>query len=144
MTSPAGDGNRLTTPLSAVGTTSTAFRVVLSLLGGAALVGACAPPSPTPTPTLTDVAIQDDGFVPAIVTIKVNDGVRWTNLGSLIHTTTSGQFATALSGELWDSEELAPGEEYIEYFGQVGEFEYHCDRHPEVPGLNGAKVIVEP
>jgi plastocyanin len=131
------------TPTDAVGTTATAFRVVFSVLAAAAFVGACNPQSPS-TPTLTDVAIQDDGFVPTTVTIKVNDGVRWTNLGSLIHTTTSGQFATALSGELWDSGDLAPGEVYIEYFGQVGEFEYHCELHPEVPGLNGARVIVEP
>ena len=49
---------------------------------------------------LSDVAIVDFDFTPAVITITAGSTVRWTNTGSFIHTSTSDT-------SVWDSGDSA-------------------------------------
>jgi plastocyanin len=119
----------------------------LLLLAVVYLGTGCAPPAaPEPQEGVTDVAMQNIAFVPKQVTIKVGERVRWTNRESLpiIHTTTSGDPGDANAGDLWNSDDLSPGESFDRQFDEVGEFEYYCIPHQNTAAMRHAMVIVEP
>ncbi len=72
---------------------------------------------------VTGVSIVDFAFSPAMVTINVNDQVKWTWTGSAPHSTTSD------SG-LWDSGINGTGFTFTHTFNTAGSFPYHCVVHP--------------
>jgi plastocyanin len=63
-------------------------------------------------------------FRPARITIDRRDRVRWDNVGSLTHTTTSDD---------WNGR-VAPGDSFTRRFRQAGTFTYRCTIHPEMTG----------
>jgi plastocyanin len=65
-------------------------------------------------------------FRPARITIERRDRVRWDNVGSLTHTTTSND------GD-WNGR-VAPGDSFTRRFRQAGTFTYRCTIHPEMTG----------
>jgi plastocyanin len=65
-------------------------------------------------------------FRPTRITIDRRDRVRWVNVGSLTHTTTS------TDGD-WNGR-VAPGDSFTRRFRQTGTFTYRCTIHPEMTG----------
>jgi plastocyanin len=78
------------------------------------------------------VKIINFAFKPKAITIAKGTKVRWTNAGTVSHTTTSNK-------GLWDSGVLAPGAAFGRVFRKVGTFKYHCTIHPT---LMHGKIIV--
>ena len=78
------------------------------------------------------VKIIDFSFKPRTITIPKGTRVRWTNGGSVNHTTTSNK-------GLWDSGVLAAGATFGRVFRKVGTFKYHCTIHPT---LMHGKIVV--
>jgi plastocyanin len=76
---------------------------------------------------LTNVQIRDNEFVPPTVVILKGETVRWTNVGVLVHTSTSD------TGK-WDSGDLSHGQHFDFKFTTTGKFPYHCTYHPEMHG----------
>jgi plastocyanin len=68
-----------------------AFAGIIIGLGFAAYAGA-----------VTEVQIRDFEFVPATVVVMKGDSVKWTNVGQVLHTSTSD------TGK-WDSGDLSHG-----------------------------------
>jgi plastocyanin len=81
-------------------------------------------PSYSETPADVNVAIHDDYFQPSQVTVPAGTTVSWTNSGRHRHTVTSDT-------RLWDSDELAPGEDYAHKFTDPGTYHYHCSIHAQ-------------
>jgi plastocyanin len=121
----------------------TPIRMGITLLV-ATLVGSLAVPSmasdrsprggasPLAVTSLERVKIVNFAFRPRAITIAKGTRVRWTNRGSVNHTTTS-------SRGLWNSGVLAPGAAFGRVFRRVGTFKYHCTIHPT---LMHGKIIV--
>ncbi len=78
------------------------------------------------------VKIVNFAFKPKTITIAKGTKVRWTNSGTVSHTTTSNK-------GLWDSGVLAPGAAFGRVFRKVGTFKYHCTIHPT---LMHGKIVV--
>ena len=78
------------------------------------------------------VKIINFAFKPRAITIAKGTRVRWTNGGSVNHTTTS-------NNGLWDSGVLAAGATFGRVFRKVGTFKYHCTIHPT---LMHGKIVV--
>lgn len=77
-----------------------------------------------------DVQINGFKFLPAVITIKAGDAVRWTNRDNVPHTATSGTFDTGA---------LAKGQSEQITFDKPGTYEYGCTFHPSMR----AQVIVQ-
>jgi plastocyanin len=80
------------------------------------------------------VRAVDEGinrFRPRRITIDRGTRVRWVNVGSLSHTTTSDD------GD-WDAR-LSPGDRFTRRFRRAGTFTFHCSIHPEMVGT----IVVE-
>jgi plastocyanin len=104
-----------------------ALLVALSLHVTPVLIGT----EPRARATTARVRIVDDAFRPRVLTISRGTRVRWVNVGSSVHTTTSTR-------GLWDSGLLEPGESYSRVFRRSGTFRYVCTVHTSMTG----KVIV--
>ena len=78
------------------------------------------------------VKIINFAFKPRAITISKGTRVRWTNAGSVNHTTTSNK-------GVWDSGVLAPGATFGRVFRRAGTFKYHCTIHPT---LMHGKIVV--
>jgi len=91
--------------------------------------------APTPAPVTAKVEIKDNVFSPQQLAIKPGDTVVWTNTGKSNHTVT-GVGAVLL----WDSGNLAPGQQFKRTFDQPGVYQYHCSIHP---GMSGAIIVGE-
>ncbi|MBW2306098.1 MAG: hypothetical protein JRG73_04110 [Deltaproteobacteria bacterium] len=85
-----------------------------------------------------DVAMRDSFFLRSDITINVGDTVRWTNEGSLLHTTTSGT-SGAFNG-IWDSGTMSQGDTFSFRFNQVGTFPYFCRFHV-LAGMTGTVTV---
>ena len=86
----------------------------------------------TPNGTISDVAIFNFGFNPAVITITAGSTVRWTNTASLTpHTSTSDLGDT----EVWDSGVLNPGDTFTHTFDVPGVYPYHCNVHISMHGV---------
>ena len=99
----------------------------------------------TAAPTLVEVTAGDGlMFVPAAVTIKVGTTVRWRNIGSILHTVTSGASSAASSnpGAVFDDLALSPGSTFEFTFNTAGTQPYFCRIH-EAMGMKGT-IIVTP
>jgi len=77
--------------------------------------------------SLKAVKIINFAFKPKTITIAKGTRVKWTNGGSVSHTTTSNK-------GLWDSGVLAPGAAFGRVFRKAGTFKYHCTIHPSMTG----------
>jgi plastocyanin len=78
-------------------------------------------------PAATVVEIRDFAFVPATVVIMKGENVKWTNVGQVVHTSTSD------TGK-WDSGDLTHGKSFEFAFTAAGTFAYHCEYHPTMKG----------
>jgi plastocyanin len=78
-------------------------------------------------PATVSVSIQGFADIPAQITIRTGDTVRWTNQDSAAHTATT-------SGGQFNSGTLARGASYHFTFTQPGTYAYFCARHPEMTG----------
>lgn len=111
--------------------------------------------STTLAPTTHQVSIGDEDqcegkpspcvgfFNPLAFTISAGDTVRWTNRGTIGHTTTSGtggSFPGARDG-IWDSGNLGLGQSFSQTFDSPGTFSVFCTLHPILMGT--ATVVVE-
>lgn len=68
------------------------------------------------------VNIQGLEFVPGSVSIAQGDSVRWVNLDSVSHTSTSDT-------GIWTSQTLVHNASYTRKFPDTGQFPYHCSIH---------------
>ena len=119
------------------------IRMGITLLA-ATLVGSLAVPSmasdrsqgnsasPLAVTSVKPVKIINFAFKPKTITIAKGTKVKWTNGGSVNHTTTS-------NNGLWDSGVLAPGAAFAHVFRKVGTFQYRCTIHPT---LMHGKIVV--
>jgi plastocyanin len=110
----------------------TARATVASLLALSIAVPAAAaarPPGDRGGSEVRRVRMIDSGinrFRPARITIDRRDRVRWDNVGSLTHTTTSND------GD-WVGR-VSPGDSFTRRFRRTGTFTYRCTIHPEMTG----------
>ena len=81
--------------------------------------------------TVKRVRIVNFAFQPRRIEVSRGTRVRWTNDGSVAHTTTS-------TTGIWDSGSLATGDTFSRVFRARGTFRYHCTIHPDMTG----KVVV--
>jgi plastocyanin len=121
----------------------TSIRMGITLLV-ATLVGSLAVPSmasdrsqgnvasPLTATSVKGVKIINFAFKPKAITISKGTRVRWTNAGSVSHTTTS-------NNGVWDSGVLATGATFGRVFRKAGTFKYHCTIHPT---LMHGKIVV--
>ncbi len=84
--------------------------------------------------TIHNISIMDNFFSPASRTVTQGDTVRWTNNGSLLHTTTSNT-------GIWDSGNMSNGMTFQRQFNSVGTFPYQCTIHF---GMNGTIIVNAP
>ena len=115
----------------------------LAGLGALALLGACACAGDSDNPEADrTVALMDDAFVPALVTIQAGDTVRFVHHdGDEEHSVTSGEPDTAEAGVVFDEDLGADGEQLMVTFTQAGAFPYFCRFH-FMEGMAGT-VLVE-
>jgi len=76
---------------------------------------------------LTEIEIRDFKFVPDYVVVTKGEMVQWTNLGAVVHTSTSDT-------GVWDSGDIQPNKFYKRKFNQTGAYLYHCKYHPLMTG----------
>ena len=90
-----------------------------------------------PNGSISDVAIVNFGFNPAVITITAGSTVRWTNTAAAtLHTSSSDLGDT----ETWDSGVLNPGNTFTHTFDVPGVYPYHCNVHTSMHGV----VVVLP
>ncbi len=77
--------------------------------------------------TQITITISDTltGYVPETVTFKTGTTVTWTNRDTAVHTVT---------GNGWDSGDIAPGASFTHKFSSNGSFEYHDALHTSITG----------
>src|SRR5436190_1141489 len=81
----------------------------------------------TPCTITQDVRIQNFAFDAQIVAIGVGSTIRWTNMDTASHTSTSD------TGN-WNSGNINPNGTYLFTFNTPGVFPYHCVIHPSMTG----------
>ena len=81
-----------------------------------------------------DVVIEGYKFVPAELTIRAGDTVKWSNHEKR----TSHSVVFPAEGGL-ESERMFPDESWQRQFKQAGRYRYHCGPHPEMEGV----IVVE-
>jgi plastocyanin len=87
---------------------------------------------------VTEVQIRDFEFVPAKVVILKGESVKWTNVGQVLHSSTSD------TGK-WDSGDLSHGQYFEFKFTTTGSFGYHCKYHLTMKGtVRVTETAVEP
>jgi plastocyanin len=86
--------------------------------------------------TVANINIVNFAFSPNTVSIKVNDSVTWTWVGSP-HSTTSDT-------GLWDSGVLETGATFSHKFTSAGSFPFHCNVHPFMTGTIGVQAASVP
>jgi plastocyanin len=74
-----------------------------------------------------------DGFNPTEETIPAGGTILWRNVDNAAHTVTSDD-------GLFDSGNLAPGDEFRWTFDEPGEYPYNCIYHP---GQEGVIIVTE-
>jgi plastocyanin len=94
-------------------------------------------PRPTPTPPAEpQVAVVDNGYIPAQMEITLGANVVWVNSGGDGHDVTG----TGPGGS-WRSGPLAPKDRYSRPFALPGTYDYACTVHPE---MRGRVIVVQP
>jgi plastocyanin len=102
--------------------------------------------APTPSPstaapaaTTVQIAVKDDFFDPATVTIKQGTTIRWTRAGKVEHSVTSGKESDANKGQIFDTDLDDTGSTFEFTFNDAGTFDYFCKYHAGM----AASVVVE-
>ena len=86
----------------------------------------------------TEIKIEDFKFVPKDVVVQKGEMIKWTNLGAVVHTSTSDT-------EVWDSGDIQPDKFYKRKFNETGFFPYHCEYHTTMKGtIRVTDTAVEP
>jgi plastocyanin len=109
-------------------------RLVLIVLLAVAGCGGSAKPAATPSATpaaIVPVAMRNIKFVPARITVKVGQTVRWTNHDKVAHTVASAKLKVA-------SEGIENGQSYEYRATRPGTFPYYCTIHA---GQTGVLVV---
>ena len=139
-------------------TSTTRFRTVrmvlffaaISTLGSLALTGLAGRSADASAPATVVIKMLDmpPSFVPAQVTIKAGDTVKWENVGNSVHHTTDDPAAAIKPGDVanpagakpFDSGFLPPGSSYTYTFIVPGTYKYVCAAH-ETSGMSGEVVV---
>ena len=87
-------------------------------------------------PAAVEIAIRDDRFVDARLTVPVGTTVTWAHKGNNTHTTSS------LNGE-WDSGTLLRGDTFSFTFDTPGVYQYLCRQHL-LQGMRGTITVEAP
>jgi plastocyanin len=82
-------------------------------------------PTATQSAVVNQVSIQNFAFSPSTLTVPSGTTVIWTNKDSAHHTVT---------GDTWQSSNLATNQTYSRTFSQAGTYSYHCSIHPSMTG----------
>jgi plastocyanin len=82
----------------------------------------------TPSASTHNITISGFAFSPSTLTIKVGDGVVWTNGDSVSHTITSD------TGTELASPTFGRGQTYSHTFSTAGTYAYHCSIHSTMKG----------
>jgi plastocyanin len=85
------------------------------------------------SPQTASISMVDFEFQPKVITITTGTSVRWTNNGTVPHTTTSDT-------GIWDSGDVTLGGSYTVTFETPGVFPYHCFHH--APAMVGTVVVI--
>ena len=93
----------------------------------------------TPSNDTFEAEIQLIAFVPARITIKVGDAIRWTNQGRRSHTVTSGSPNAPDAGSRFDGPVLPPSTSFRHIFDRPGTFPFFCRVHPTA--MRGAIIV---
>lgn len=72
-----------------------------------------------------EVSIVDFTYTPANITVEEGTTVVWTNIDAVEHTVT---------GDVFTSEVLNPGDSFVYTFEEAGTFDYFCSIHPQMTG----------
>jgi plastocyanin len=109
--------------------------------------GGLPPPTPridaaTPQPgTVHEIGMQNDRFMPANMTIRAGDTVRWTNGEDELHTVTSGPGSNdPNAGALFDEQLPDQGSSFAFRFQTAGTYPYFCRVH-ELMGMTGTITV---
>jgi plastocyanin len=119
---------------------------LLYLLSGASAffaLGRVHPASAAPAPSkkvTVKVDPRQSKFVPAVVTINLNDTVEWTNSSFILHTVTFDPALAKTPGTVvlpagvspFDSGSLDEGQTYSHQFRNRGEYKYMCKFHQDM------------
>jgi plastocyanin len=107
---------------------------VLALSAGVlAGTGQAAPSHAARPHALVNVSITEFMFSPNRLQVRVGDQVKWTNNGTVNHTSTA-------KGGVWNSGTIAPGGSFTFTFTAAGTFKYRCQFHPSLM-TGGIKVV---
>lgn len=88
-----------------------------------------------------EVAIADERFEPAQLTVLIGDTVKWSNEDAgASHTIASGTADAPTM--LFGSGSMSEGDEYCLEFLRAGSYEYFCEEHPET--MSGTVRVNEP
>jgi plastocyanin len=87
-----------------------------------------------------EINITDQGFVPATVTIKLNQGIIWTNNDTKSHQVASDPYPSdnALSG-FNAKQPINQGDSYTFVFNKTGTYTYHDELNPYK--INGTVIV---
>ena len=99
---------------------------VAQMTGGSPAPAASVAPSPEPSPIST-IQIRDFAFVPATVTIRAGQTVRFVQDDSTAHTVTAVD-------KSFDSGNLDKGKTWTHTFDKEGTYAYLCAYHPTMRG----------
>ncbi len=89
-------------------------------------------------PSANAITIQNMGFSPPELKIKVGDSVTWTNKDEIAHNVHFRQ-GPAKGHPKAQGKMLSQGDSHTVKFNTAGEYSYVCTPHPPMKG----KVIVE-
>ncbi len=95
---------------------------------------------------IVNISLRDARAVPATVTIRSGQAIRWRNDDTnpaARYSTVSGAPDDADAGALWNSPTLAPGESFLVLFRRAGTFDYFDELAPDTAALRG-QVVVNP
>jgi plastocyanin len=116
-----------------------AFALCAPLLFGACSSDKKAEPTTTSEQTTTSSAaavntgptvdVVEFAFTPGDETVKVGDTVTWKNDGDSNHTVTP---RTLADGSVpWASQQIEPGQTFVQTFSTPGTYAYFCSIHPD-------------
>jgi plastocyanin len=94
-----------------------------------------APPAPA-APSTVKVAVVDNSFAPAQITVTAGTNVTWVNTGQAPHT------VNAPDGSI-DSGLILPGQSFSRTFDAPREYLYFCAPHVFI-GMTGKVVVLTP